>query len=45
MIMQTDMSPQDLQARRAKAVRTAIVLGLVALAIFATFIDSAVIGN
>jgi hypothetical protein len=45
MMMQTNMSPQDLQARRAKAVRTAIVLGLVALVIFATFIGSAVVGN
>ena len=43
--MQSDMTTQDLQARRAKAVRTAIILGLVALAIFATFIGSAVIGN
>ena len=44
-MMQTGMSPQDLQARRAKAVRTAIILGIIALAIFATFIGSAVIGN
>ena len=42
---QADMSPQDLQARRAKAVRTAIILGLVALAIFATFIGSAMLGD
>ena len=39
------MTRQDIEARRAKAVRTAIILGIVALAIFATFIGSAVIGN
>jgi hypothetical protein len=39
------MSSQDLQARRKKAVRTAIILGLVALAIFAAFVGSAVLGH
>jgi hypothetical protein len=43
--MRTDMSSQDLQARRKKAVRTAIILGLVALAIFAAFVGSAVLGH
>ncbi|MGD9264875.1 MAG: hypothetical protein PVJ71_03760 [Lysobacterales bacterium] len=43
--MRNDMSSQDLQARRKKAVRTAIILGLVALAIFAAFVGSAVLGH
>jgi hypothetical protein len=45
MMKQADMTPLELQARRAKAVRTALLLGLVALAIFATFIGSAVLGR
>jgi hypothetical protein len=35
----------ELQRKRAKAVRTAWVLGFIALAIFATFISSAIIGR
>lgn len=43
--MQTEMTPQELQAMRAKARRTALVLGFIALAIFATFIGAAVVGH
>ena len=35
----------ELQTKRAKAVKTAWVLGIIAMAIFATFIGSAVIGR
>ena len=36
---------QELQQKRAKAVRTALILGFIALAIFVTFIGSAVMGR
>jgi hypothetical protein len=35
----------ELQRKRAQAVKTAWVLGVIAVAIFATFIGSAVIGR
>jgi hypothetical protein len=35
----------DLRRKRAQAVKTAVVLGIIALAIFAAFIGSAVIGR
>jgi hypothetical protein len=34
-----------LQQQRAQAVKTALVLGVIALAIFSTFIGSAIIGR
>ena len=37
--------PKSIERQRAQAVRTAWVLGFIALAIFATFIGSAVIGR
>lgn len=45
MIMQSDTQQRELQQKRANARRTAWVLGFIALAIFATFIGSAVIGH
>ena len=36
---------QELQNKRAQAVKTAWVLGIIALAIFATFVGSAVLGR
>lgn len=38
-------SSSELQCKRTRAVKTAWVLGFIALAIFATFIGSAVIGR
>ncbi len=41
-----DKHQQDeLQHKRARAVKTALILGIIAFAIFATFIGSAVIGR
>jgi len=37
--------PDDLRQKRAQAVKTAWVLGIIAVAIFATFIGSAIIGR
>jgi len=37
--------PDELRQKRARAAKTALVLGIIALAIFATFIGSAVIGR
>jgi hypothetical protein len=37
--------PDDIQQRRSQAVKTAAVLGVIALAIFLTFIASAIIGR
>jgi hypothetical protein len=36
---------EDLRQRRSQAVRTAWILGLIAFAIFATFIGSAILGR
>ncbi len=43
--MNDDLQSQQLKQQRAHAVKTAWVLGFIALAIFATFIGSAVIGR
>jgi len=43
--MNGDIESQELQRKRARAVKTAWVLGFIAVAIFATFIGSAVIGR
>ena len=37
--------PDDLRHKRAQAVKTALILGIIATAIFATFIGSAIIGR
>jgi hypothetical protein len=37
--------PDELRLKRAQAVKTAWVLGIIAMAIFATFIGSAIIGR
>jgi hypothetical protein len=37
--------PDELRLKRAKAVKTALILGIIAAAIFATFIGSAIIGR
>jgi hypothetical protein len=39
------MSPHDAKARRARAVRTALVLGGIAAAIYVAFILSGVLGQ
>jgi hypothetical protein len=43
--MNNDLQSVELKQKRVQAVRTALVLGFIALAIFATFIISAVIGR
>ena len=43
--MNHKLQPQELQRKRARAVRTAWVLGFIAVAIFLTFIGSAVFGR
>lgn len=43
--MSDDQQPQDLKRQRSQAVRTAWVLGIIAMAIFAIFIGSAIIGR
>ena len=43
--MNENHEPAELQRKRANAVKTAWVLGIIAVAIFATFIGSAVIGR
>ena len=45
MNMHSDMSAQELRQKRTRARRTALILGFIALAIFATFIGSAVLGR
>jgi hypothetical protein len=40
-----DIDQDELRRKRAQAVKTAAVLGIIALAIFAAFIASAVIGR
>jgi len=44
-IMNKDPDSDEIRQKRAQAVKTAWVLGIIALAIFATFIGSAVIGR
>ena len=43
--MNGDLQSQELQRKQARAVKTAWILGFIALAIFATFIGSAVLGR
>jgi hypothetical protein len=43
--MNTELETQELKLRRGKAVKTALVLGFIALAIFAAFIGAAVMGR
>jgi len=43
--MNDNPQSNELQRKRAKAVKTAWILGFIAVAIFATFIGSAVIGR
>jgi hypothetical protein len=43
--MNGDLKSQELQRKRARAVKTAWILGFIAVAIFATFIGSAVMGR
>lgn len=43
--MNDDLQTADIKRQRAKAARTALILGLIALTIFAAFIGSAVIGR
>lgn len=40
-----DKQSDELRVKRAQAVKTAWVLGIIALAIFATFVGSAVLGR
>jgi hypothetical protein len=40
-----DSQSNELRQKRARAVKTALVLGFIALAIFAAFVGSAVIGR
>lgn len=43
--MNDELKPADLKRQRAQAVKTAWVLGFIAVAIFAAFFGSAVIGR
>ncbi|MFC1778349.1 hypothetical protein ACFL3I_13590 [Pseudomonadota bacterium] len=43
--MNENHESSELQHKRARAVKTALVLGMIAVAIFATFIGSAIIGR
>ena len=43
--MSDKLQPREQQRKQAQAVKTAWVLGLIALAIFVTFIAAAVMGN
>ena len=43
--MNDDLESSELRRKRAQAVKTAWVLGFIAVAIFATFIGSAIIGR
>jgi len=43
--MNDDVQSHELQQKRARAVRTAWVLGFIAVAIFVTFIGSAIFGR
>jgi len=40
-----DNRPDEIKRKRAQAVKTALVLGFIALAIFATFVGSSVLGR
>jgi hypothetical protein len=43
--MNENLKPEELRRKRAQAVKTAWVLGIIAVSIFATFIGSAIIGR
>ena len=43
--MKDELQSDELRRKRAQAVRTAWVLGVIAVAIFAAFIGSAIIGR
>jgi len=43
--MNNDISAQELRQKRKRARRTALILGFIALAIFAAFVGSAVLGR
>jgi len=43
--MSDSHQPDELRRKRAQAVKTAWILGIIAIAIFASFIGSAVIGR
>ena len=43
--MNDNYPSEEIRRKRAQAVKTALVLGIIAVAIFATFIGSAVIGR
>ena len=43
--MNNELQPHNLERKRSRAVKTAWVLGVIAIAIFATFIGSAIIGR
>jgi len=43
--MMIERNSDELQNKRAQAVKTAWVLGIIALAIFATFVGSAILGR
>lgn len=43
--MNDDLKAHELKQKRARAVKTALVLGFVAVAIFVTFIGSAIFGR
>ena len=43
--MTDKQQPDDIRIKRAQAVKTAWILGIIAVAIFATFIGSAIIGR
>jgi hypothetical protein len=43
--MMIEKNSDELQNKRAQAVKTAWVLGIIALAIFATFVGSAILGR
>ena len=45
MIMHSDFESREFRQKRTRAKRTALLLGFIALAIFATFIGSAVLGR
>lgn len=44
-MVHNDISTEELRHRRTQARRTALILGAIALAIFATFVGSAVLGR
>ena len=43
--MINDIQSQEIRQKRARAVKTALLLGAISLAIFAAFIGSAILGH